>query len=74
MHHWQPYIQRSPRLRVHATSCCAEYELAAEGGEYFVLRPTGDGEYEETARGRYARAATVYVELARSHWCTRWAS
>jgi hypothetical protein len=66
MHHWEPYIPRSPRLRVHRTSCCGEYELGSEGGQYFVLRRNGDG-YDETGRGRQARAAELWLELADGH-------
>ncbi|MFG1709259.1 hypothetical protein ACFLIM_39315 [Nonomuraea sp. M3C6] len=68
MYDWEPHIPRAPRLRVDETSCCGEYELASEGGEYFVLRWTGDGEkQEETARGVFARAYAVWHDLAAGH-------
>lgn len=67
MYDWRPYQPRAARLRVHATSCCGAYELAAEGGQYFVLRPTSDGGHEETARGVYAHAAQVWAKLTAAH-------
>lgn len=66
---WEPYIPRNPRLRVRETSCCCEYELCGEGGQYFVLRQTADGGYEETGRGLYPRAAKTFAELASRHRC-----
>jgi hypothetical protein len=66
MHRWEPYIPRSPRLRVFATSCCGEYELASEGGQYFVLRHADDG-YEETGRGVFADAAAAWLQLTDDH-------
>ncbi|TMR89126.1 hypothetical protein [Nonomuraea basaltis] len=74
MYRWGPYIPRCLRPRVCKTSCCGEFELASEGGQYLVLRPTGDGGYEETARGLYARAAQAYADLAFRHRCGRRAS
>ncbi|MGP3921440.1 hypothetical protein [Nonomuraea sp. 10N515B] len=74
MHRWEPFIPRAPRLRISRTSCCGEYELAAEGGQYFVLHPTGDGGYEETARGVYAHALEAWARLASLHRCSRKAS
>ncbi|MGP3921408.1 hypothetical protein [Nonomuraea sp. 10N515B] len=56
-------------MRVVATSCCGEYELCSEGGQYFVLRAAGDS-HEETARGRFAQAAHVWEVLAAQHSCT----
>lgn len=71
LYQWRPYIQRSPRMRVVATSCCGKFELCSEGGQYFVLRPAGDG-HEETARGRFARAARVWEVLASQHSCAEY--
>ncbi|KAB8184296.1 hypothetical protein FH608_048295 [Nonomuraea phyllanthi] len=64
---WTRFTPRSVRLRVHATSCCGAYELASEGGQYFVLRPDGAGGQEETGRGLYAYAARVWADLAANH-------
>ncbi|MEO3884356.1 hypothetical protein [Nonomuraea sp. B5E05] len=66
MRHWEPYAPRTPRLRVHETSCCGEYDLASEGGQYFVLRWNGD-HYEETSRGRYGHAVKVWLEVTATH-------
>ncbi len=74
MYHWEPYIQRSPRLRVIRTSCCGEYELASEGGQYFVLRPADNGAHEETARGLYAHTVEVWKVLVSQHRCSMRAS
>ncbi|MGI5286657.1 hypothetical protein ACQEVF_25415 [Nonomuraea polychroma] len=71
---WSPWHPRAARLRVHQTSCCGEYELAAEGGQYFVLRQAEGGSYVETARGAYAHAAQTYVDLTAQHRCRRRAS
>jgi hypothetical protein len=68
MYEWEPHAPRAPQLRIYATSCCGEYELASEGGEYFVLRPANDG-YEETARGRFSRAAQLWNVLTSEHSC-----
>lgn len=66
-HKWEPHIPRCP-TRVHETSCCGEYEWASEGGEYLILRWTGNGEtQEETGRGVYAAARAVWSELATQH-------
>jgi hypothetical protein len=67
--HWQTYEPRADRPRVRQTSCCGAYELASEGGQYFVLRPAEGGRYEETGRGLYAHAAAVYAQLASQHRC-----
>lgn len=64
---WEP--ARDPGggvIRVRYTACCGAYELASLGGEYFVLRPAGDG-YEETGRGIYRKAVTVYLALVQAH-------
>ncbi|MGI5285222.1 hypothetical protein ACQEVF_18065 [Nonomuraea polychroma] len=75
MYNWRPYAPRAARLRIHATSCCGEYELAAEGGEYFVLRWTGGSDkQEETGRGVYAHALEAWSALASQHRCSRRAS
>ncbi|NBE97469.1 hypothetical protein FE391_29575 [Nonomuraea sp. KC401] len=72
MPHWEPYVPRGPRLRVYATSCCCEYELVSESGQYFVLRWTGDGEQqEETGRGVYARTAAIWRHLTSRHRCRK---
>ncbi|GAA3251166.1 hypothetical protein GCM10020216_084450 [Nonomuraea helvata] len=63
---WTPYTPSGANLRVGHTSCCGRYELASEGGQYVVLRRAADG-YEETRRGRYRAAVTVYVALVAEH-------
>ncbi|MED7929393.1 hypothetical protein SMD20_34480 [Nonomuraea sp. LP-02] len=68
---WEPHVPRCPQLRIRHTSCCGEYELASEGGLYFVLRPTADGGHEATARRLFAEAVQVYVHLAFQHRCDR---
>ncbi|MER7500415.1 hypothetical protein AB0L05_16075 [Nonomuraea pusilla] len=69
---WYPHQRRSPRpLRVREWSCCDEYQLCSEAGQYFILRRAADGGYEETSRGIYTRTRAVWdeliAELARSH-------
>ncbi|TDC11384.1 hypothetical protein E1267_00055 [Nonomuraea longispora] len=71
MHTWESHTPRGSRLRIHETSCCGEYELASEGGEYFVLRWTKNSAYEETSRGIYGRAAQAWRALAEAHVCSR---
>jgi hypothetical protein len=66
---WAPYFSRGP-LRVRETSCCGIYEWASEGGQYFVLRRTGD-DYEESGRGRYGEARPVWARLLSDHVCAR---
>ncbi|WP_431915926.1 hypothetical protein [Nonomuraea jabiensis] len=66
MHRWGPHLPHCPRLRVVAVSCCDEYQLCSEGGQYFVLRRAGDG-YEETGRGVHAKAVQVWNALVASH-------
>lgn len=67
-HQWDPYVPHSPRMRITATSCCGEYELCPEGGEYLVLSPAEDG-HEETARRRFAHATQVWEALTPQHSC-----
>lgn len=68
MNEWEPYIPRGPQMRIAETSCCGEYELASEGGQYLVLRRTA-GVYEETGRGRYVYATALYILLTSWHVC-----
>ncbi|MEV6150365.1 hypothetical protein AB0L53_08485 [Nonomuraea sp. NPDC052129] len=64
---WEPYQRaESERLRVTETSCCGEYEWACQGGEFLILRYNGSG-YEETGRGRYAKARQVWERLVQAH-------
>ncbi|MFI6922071.1 hypothetical protein ACIBIZ_19170 [Nonomuraea spiralis] len=65
---WEPHVPRG-LLRVVEASCCEEYVLCFEAAQFFVRRVTGQGAYEETARGPYARAAAVWGELAGRHVC-----
>ncbi|HEX4814453.1 MAG TPA: hypothetical protein VFV66_17055 [Nonomuraea sp.] len=67
---WEPFTPRANRLRIASTSCCGAYELAAEGGQYFVLKRAGGG-YQETGRGTYAHAAAIFHGLASQHRCRR---
>ncbi|MEV5554941.1 hypothetical protein AB0L44_14935 [Nonomuraea wenchangensis] len=68
---WIPHVPRTAtEPRVRDTSCCGAFELGAEGGQYFVLKRTGDG-YEETGRGTYAHASAIYTTLASQHRCSR---
>jgi hypothetical protein len=67
---WQPFVPRADRLRIADTSCCGAYELASEGGQYFVLKPEGDG-HMETGRGTHAHAAGIFTRLAAHHRCAR---
>lgn len=66
MHRWDPHIPHAARLRVVAVSCCDEYQLCSEGGQYFVLRLAGDG-YEETGRGIHAKTVRVWDALITGH-------
>ncbi|MEU6784642.1 hypothetical protein ABZ912_36060 [Nonomuraea angiospora] len=67
MRQWQTYIPNGSLLCVVEASCCEEYILCNEGGEHFIRRQAADGIYEETARGPYMRAATVWVRLSAGH-------
>ncbi|MEQ4717937.1 hypothetical protein [Nonomuraea sp. B19D2] len=64
---WTPYVSRGGILRVAHTSCCGRYELASEGGQFFVLRQAEEAGYEETGRGRYRQVLDVYIALAEQH-------
>ncbi|MEV6033546.1 hypothetical protein AB0L65_20495 [Nonomuraea sp. NPDC052116] len=64
---WEPYRTVGSILRVSHTSCCGLYEWASEGGQFFVLRQTEEGGYEETGRGLYRQAMDVYIALAKAH-------
>ncbi|MFG6193390.1 hypothetical protein [Nonomuraea sp. JJY05] len=65
---WTPYATSGGTLRVRHTSCCGRYELASEGGQFFVLRQAERGGYEETGRGRtYRGAVRTYVALVIEH-------
>ncbi|MER7362675.1 hypothetical protein [Nonomuraea wenchangensis] len=65
---WTPYTTSGGTLRVRHTSCCGRYELASEGGQFFVLRQAESGGYEETGRGRTHRGAVrTYVALVIEH-------
>jgi hypothetical protein len=63
---WEPYRTVGSQLRVSHTSCCGLWEWASEGGQFFVLRHTGD-RYEETGRGLYRQALDIYIALAEAH-------
>ncbi|MEU8403847.1 hypothetical protein AB0C28_52475 [Nonomuraea sp. NPDC048892] len=63
---WEPHRTVGSLLRVSHTSCCGLYEWASEGGQFFVLRRTGD-RYEETGRGLYRQALDIYIALAEAH-------
>lgn len=66
MYEWEPHRPRTPRTRVVKTSCCGELELCSEGGQYLILRLTGDG-HEETARGRHVDALRAWNTLTKQH-------
>ncbi|WP_433435392.1 hypothetical protein [Nonomuraea sp. CA-141351] len=64
---WMPYVSHGGILRIGDTSCCGRYELASEGGQFFVLRHTDDG-YEETGRGRaHPKVVEIYTALVIEH-------
>lgn len=65
---WQSHAGHE-LVRVTEASCCEEYVLCHEAAEFLVRRRTTDGTYEETARGPYARAARVWLDLASGHVC-----
>jgi hypothetical protein len=67
MHHWQPYISNGQIVWVVEASYYEEYILCNEGGEFFVRRKAADGTYDQTARGPYMRASTVWVHLSQGH-------
>ncbi|MEO3797780.1 hypothetical protein ABGB14_46930 [Nonomuraea sp. B10E15] len=64
---WETYNPTGGTLRISYTSCCGAFELASEGGHFFVLRSTGDGGYEETGRGLHRQAMDLYITLAERH-------
>ncbi|MET8990794.1 hypothetical protein ABZW49_35540 [Nonomuraea wenchangensis] len=65
---WTPYVSRGGTLRTGHISCCGQYVLASESGQYFVLRPFEDGDYEETGRGRTHRdVVEIYAALVVEH-------
>ncbi|GAA1681064.1 hypothetical protein GCM10009733_092250 [Nonomuraea maheshkhaliensis] len=64
---WVPYTPIGSALRITHTSCCGRYEFACEGGRFFVLRPVAGGSYEETGRGLYRHALTIYTALVEHH-------
>ncbi|MDP9848115.1 MULTISPECIES: hypothetical protein [Streptosporangium] len=65
---WEPYTSHGAILRVRHTSCCGRYELASEGGEFFVLRPADRRGHEQTSRGRaYRDVIQMYAALVRKH-------
>lgn len=66
MSQWEPFVPRCPKVRVRETSCCGEFELCCEGGQYVVLRQTDNG-YEETGRGSRVRTLAVWHELIARH-------
>jgi hypothetical protein len=66
MHEWQPYVSQG-LFCVAEASCCEEFILGQEGGEFFVQHRADDGTYEETARGYYARAAGAWLDLSATH-------
>lgn len=67
MYIWEPHTPRA-RWRVADTSCCCDaYLLCAEVAEYYVLRRTTAGAYEETARGSYGLALAAWADLTEQH-------
>jgi hypothetical protein len=65
---WETYTSSGAILRVRHTSCCGAYELASEGGQSLVLRPDGNGGYQETGRGKDVKTvAAVYAALVTQH-------
>ncbi|MGI5292736.1 hypothetical protein ACQEVF_56825 [Nonomuraea polychroma] len=65
---WERHEPTGSILRVGHTSCCGAFELASEGGQYVVLRPTDEPNvYEETGRGRYRTAVAAYITLVYRH-------
>lgn len=68
MYQWVPYIPPGRVLpRVLESSCCEEFILSYEDGEFFVRRRAESGGYEETARGGYGRALRAWIDLAAGH-------
>ncbi|MGS2645080.1 hypothetical protein [Streptosporangium sp. G12] len=65
---WESYASHGAILRVRHTSCRGRYELASEGGEFFVLRPADRRGHEQTSRGRaYRDVIQMYAALVRKH-------
>ncbi|MEV0619621.1 hypothetical protein AB0I81_40325 [Nonomuraea sp. NPDC050404] len=63
VHTWRPHIPNTTRRkRVVESSWDDEYQLCHEMSEYFVTRWTGRS-LEETARGDYLTAFTVWQSL-----------
>ncbi|MEV1179504.1 hypothetical protein [Nonomuraea sp. NPDC049784] len=68
MYEWRPYVQPAfTRRDVAETSCCEEFVLCHMGATYFALRATGPGRFEETGRGEYAHAFSVWIDLSARH-------
>lgn len=65
---WTPYVSYGGALRTGPISCCGRYVLASESGQYFVLRPSENGDYEETGRGRtHPDVVEIYAALVIEH-------
>jgi hypothetical protein len=65
---WEPLQSfRAHTLRIKDTACCGAYELAAQGGQYIVLRPRRAGGYEETGRDNYQTTIAVWNLLVAEH-------
>ncbi|WP_113699569.1 hypothetical protein [Nonomuraea lactucae] len=64
---WVPFQRHNDLYRVKVTSCCCQYELVSQGGQYLILRPAPGGGYEETARGIYRATIGVWDRLIIEH-------
>ncbi len=67
MDQWEPYKPNGALLRVAEASCCEEFILSSEGGEFFVRRRIDDGSWQEAARGGYYLAVRTWTDLAADH-------
>ncbi|GAA3660929.1 hypothetical protein GCM10022224_025440 [Nonomuraea antimicrobica] len=55
------------RIRITETSCCGAYEWACQGGQFLILRARCPEGYEETGRGLYRQARSVWDLLISAH-------
>ena len=54
-------------MRITETSCCGAYEWACQGGQFLILRAKQPEGYQETGRGPYRQARSIWLTLLTEH-------